>query len=344
MGEALPHGKPFLGDGEVLPIFGPDAPGHPSRDFEGEQPRLLPDHLEALLQPVCMVPQQRVHTGMEISGGPVGGQGRFYVILPHLLQTAQVTAQGIFQIGPAGDVGGDVEQHMVAGKHDLLLRHPQAQVAGRVARGTEDLQAIAPHLQHIPRRQAGIAIKARVRRKTPAWVRLRGNPEHLRRDAGHGEARVFLTLQFKTRAPHDPVPVQVVDEDTAGRGGHLRQQAGVVRVEVGQKNIGILHAYVQLPQPVEERPAAGLLPEARVDQQAAVLPADQIAVELTKGVVGQRDGDAVDVAHDFTRHDLRLLSFFDFGSPLYNCKRYANFIIGGRRFHLCFGSLAWILA
>ena len=75
-------------------------------------------------------------------------------------------------------------------------------------------------------------------------------------------------------------PVGPADVNPAGFPNDLRGQAGVVGVEMGEGHIYIPGVHIQLRQPGKQSAAALLLPEAGIDKQAALPPAEQVAVQF----------------------------------------------------------------
>ena len=290
MGDALPHRKPLLGQGELLPAAGPDAPAHAPGGLVGGEARAVPEDGAQPLQPPVVVLQQGVHPGRQLSPAPVAGQGQPDGQPPHGAQAVQIAAQGVLHLQPGGDVGGDVEEDVVAGEEDPLPLVPEAHLPRRVAGHGEAAQAAGPRLHHGAGRQGAVAVGisrgqgpggvGRVLGQQLRWEAL--GPEQLVPPGPLGLVRVLQV-----------VPVGAAGVDPPRLPHHLRRQAGVVGVEVGEHHVHVPPVHPQLGQAGEEGPAARLLPEAGVDQNPALPAGEQIAVQLPQRVARQGHRDAV---------------------------------------------------
>lgn len=100
-------------------------------------------------------------------------------------------------------------------------------------------------------------------------------------------------------------PVGPADVNPAGFPNDLRGQAGVVGVEMGEGHIYIPGVHIQLCQPGKQSAAALLLPEAGIDKQAALPPAEQVAVQFPERVAGQGHRNPVQALRNTLGHHMR---------------------------------------
>ena len=100
-------------------------------------------------------------------------------------------------------------------------------------------------------------------------------------------------------------PVGPADVNPAGFPNDLRGQAGVVGVEMGEGHIYIPGVHIQLRQPGKQSAAALLLSEAGIDKQAALPPAEQVAVQFPERVAGQGHRNPVQALRNTLGHHMR---------------------------------------
>ena len=134
-------------------------------------------------------------------------------------------------------------------------------------------------------------------------------------NTGVNDAIVFLKVEMpkkdvivaekdgtrKTTAVTELFTMLNTDIDPAAGADQLRRQPRVVAVEVGAENVQPVPVHVRLRQLALHGLAAGLLAEARVDQQAP-LSGQQIAVQVFQRVPHQGDVQPPEVLRQSLRH------------------------------------------
>ena len=74
---------------------------------------------------------------------------------------------------------------------------------------------------------------------------------------------------------------------------------------MGEGHIYIPGVHIQLCQPGKQSAAALLLPEAGIDKQAALPPAEQLAVQFPERVAGQGHRNPVQALRNTLGHHMR---------------------------------------
>ena len=190
---------------------------------------------------------------------------------------------------------------MVAAEQPPAGRVIQAQVPRRVARR-----------QHAPQHTAAV-----MERRAVLQLRIEPFPPERGRRLGRIVSPQGLHLRLGEAVPHifpvKPLPtgrirgvfhagaVDLPDIDPAAGADQLRRQPCVVAVEVGAENVQPVPVHVRLRQLALHGLAAGLLAEARVDQQAP-LSGQQIAVQVFQRVPHQGDVQPPEVLRQSLRH------------------------------------------
>ena len=252
-----------------------------------------------------MMDLEFLHPPLEVPGlPPVRGQQQLHRQIPHPVQALEIVPQGVRHTGPAADVGGDVEQHVVPAEQPPPLRLVQSQVPRRMARGQETPQPAAPVRQLRPVGQG------RVQRRVPlpgAGVLGRiAAPEQGRLLRGKAVSLILPVHPPPPLRAHgvlQPRQVRAADEDAAAGPDQLRGQARVVAVEVGEEDIRPVRVRADLLKLAGHGLPAGVLAEAGVDQQVP-LSREQVAVEIFQRVPHQRDVQAPQARFDLFRHGL----------------------------------------
>ena len=290
------------------PVLRPDVPGEPGGDVVGRAARGPGHRPQGLPRPKPVVGAEGVDPGDQGGAVPVAGKGQLHRVVFDLVQALEVVPQGVFQVGPHGDVGGDIKQDVVRREQNAPLFLPQADLPRGVAGGLDDLQSAVPHGEHVPVGEGDAGEALQVGAQGPGGVGLQEDPGLGGGEALPGEALVGEGPEIGIVGPEGHGVVPRPDVDGPPRGDEVQALAGVVGVDVGAEDIQPGPVRPGLGQPLLDGPPAGGQAEARVDEQGPVRPPDEVGVELLQGVVRQGDGDAVDVPGDLLDHWGTLLS------------------------------------
>ena len=223
------------------------------------------------------------HPLLEIPRLPVSRQRDCHLIPADLIQAAQIIPQGILHLRPVGDIGGNVEQHMVSQDHGSGPLQEKAHLPRRMSRRLDGPQAVSSGLEHIPLIQRRIIVKIHPSRHRPG----RRLGEHLL-DHPKWNAmaeQVFLLYLVELLGlvrPHRPLQIADIGPSQihlpAGP-DQIRRVPRMVRVEMGQQDICIFHRDAQLPQAFLHRRFTYLRAETGVDQKVPFSP-DHITVQF----------------------------------------------------------------
>ena len=293
MGKGLTHGKPLLSRREFLPAARPDLPGHPAGNFVGADSRVLPPDPLRFVQAALMVRKQLLRTlpQGQAADVPVPGKRQLHRQIPDFHEAFQINAQGIFLVRPPGDVRGDVKKDMVSGKQHLLSGGIEAEMPGCMPRRQEAGQLISAAAEAVTVLQR-FRFKGR-RGKTASLVVRKGRFQHPGRHP------------FPQHAQAHGTPVKLLQRADVGRAHQQaaaqflqgRRVAGVVRVQMGEEDVGLFRFHLQLFHPPHQVLQALRPVEAGVDQQAPLSrqAADDIAVQPLQRVFRQADREGIQV-------------------------------------------------
>ena len=153
MRRRLAHGEPLLRQGEIGPGAGlaAHAPGHPAGEVIGREPGAGVHYIQHLAYAYAVMLDDGAYAlGHGARDLPVSGQGHAHVVDADIHQAVYVMPQRVAEVGPGGDVGRDIEQHVVAQEHDLAGLVIEAYVPGGVARGLYYLELVSAVGEHVP--------------------------------------------------------------------------------------------------------------------------------------------------------------------------------------------------
>ena len=241
-----------------------------------------------------------VHVQLAVSA--VSGQDELRPVFPDFLQTVQVDAQNIPPFTAAGDVGGDIEQHMVAAEENTVILIVKTHVAHGVARGVDAFKPVPAVAQNfaVLHQPGGHKVCGHV---AHGGVVVKGADDAVRHAlvaeaVGHSGPDAAVKFHQLNAAQDDGIAHVI-------QGAQI---AGMIGVKMGDEHIGVLGAQIQTLHALQQHFQAVRAVEAGVNQKApyAVRGLDHIAVDVLQGVVGQLDGKGVDVVRNINGHVLPL--------------------------------------
>ena len=248
-------------------------------------------------------PELRDPCSMVYGHGAVAGEHQGHVQPPDLLQTGEIGGEGVLQIGPPGDVGGDVEEDVIAGHQDLPVRFVEAHVARRVPGGSDAAKPVRPDRERLAVGQ-GRELDPSLRAvEVPGVVLerpLQLLPRETVRDVEVEEApkpRLAVVLPLL-----DDAGLGLAEVHPGALGGELADLAEVVGVEVSHEEVGLREIHLQSLEGREHGLAALVAVHPRVDDQGPLRPAHEVRVEILQRVPGEGDLDPEDVGKDLLYH------------------------------------------
>lgn len=197
---------------------------------------------------------------------------------------------------------------MVAGKENAVRLVPEAELARGVTGRGQAGEPAAARLQHSAGFQRAVAAGGDGGQSAGGvgpvlCQQLRRKALRDIKGIGVGPFGLLRLLQIG--------PVGPADVNPAGFPNDLRGQAGVVGVEMGEGHIYIPGVHIQLRQPGKQSAAALLLSEAGIDKQAALPPAEQVAVQFPERVARAGAPESGTGPPKYTRSSHALLSVHD---------------------------------
>ena len=110
---------------------------------------MLFNDLQGIIDPAAVVVQDAVDPCPVVTGLAVTGKSQADRNISHPSKLVEITAQGVLKALPVCDVGRDVKQNVVAGKHDLLVPQIEHSIAWGVPGDQEGFQPVVPDLEDI---------------------------------------------------------------------------------------------------------------------------------------------------------------------------------------------------
>lgn len=200
------------------------------------------------------------------------------------------------------------KEHVVAGKENAVRLVPEAELARGVTGRGQAGEPAAARLQHSAGFQRAVAAGGdggqSGGRGWPCFVPT-APAESPQRYKRHRCGPIWPPPLLQIG------PVGPADVNPAGFPNDLRGQAGVVGVEMGEGHIYIPGVHIQLCQPGKQSAAALLLSEAGIDKQAALPPAEQVAVQFPERVARAGAPESGTGPPKYTRSSHALLSVHD---------------------------------
>ena len=118
-----------------------------------------------------MVRRQLSHPGGQVPAAPVAGQREGAAVGAHPLQTDQVGTQGVRHGRPGGDIGGNIEEHVIPKENGIVFLQEEAHLPRRVSRHQQAPQPPGAQLQKLAVLQAFIVTAGGRRSAIPQKTR-----------------------------------------------------------------------------------------------------------------------------------------------------------------------------
>lgn len=140
MRQAFANGIPSLAIRKIIPAFAADIPGHVGSDFISGKPWFPFDDMKDLSQSAPMMLLKFQNPLVIISRLSVSRKRQFYRKIFNMFETVQIILERVIGIRPCGNVRRDIEQDLIAGKHDMFFAKPEHGISRSMSRSDDRFQ------------------------------------------------------------------------------------------------------------------------------------------------------------------------------------------------------------